>query len=70
MRTLCSRKALNKPQTFEGCRYFSPGLNKKAAYYKISKDRRMAIASAVWLDNLSSNLRIIILLLISKLIFK
>ena len=42
----------------------------KIAYYKISKERGIATASAVGLDNLSSNLRIIILLLITKLIFK
>ena len=37
-------------------------LDKKPAYCKISKERRIAIASVVGLDNLSSNLRIIILL--------
>ena len=40
----------------------------KIAYYKISKERGIATASAVGLDNLSSNLRIIILLLITNLI--
>ena len=45
-------------------------LDKKAAYYKISKERIIVIASVVGLDNLISNLQIIILFLITKLIFK
>ena len=36
-------------------------LDKKQLTYKISEERRIAIASVVRLDNLSSNLRIIIL---------
>ena len=40
---------------------------KKTTYYKISKERRIAITSVVKLDNLSSNLRIIILRLITYL---
>ena len=43
---------------------------KKKLTCKISKERRIAIASVVRLDNLGSNLRIIILPLITKLIFK
>ena len=70
MKTICNRKALNKFQTFERSQYFSPDINEKKTQltYKISKERR--IASVVGLDNLSSNLRIIILLLITKPIFK
>ena len=34
---------------------------KKKHTYKVSKERRIAIASVVGLDNLSSNLRIVIL---------
>ena len=45
-------------------------LDKKQLTYKISKERTIAIASVVGFDNLSSNLRIIILGLIAKLIFK
>ena len=72
MRTVCGSKALNKLQTFEGSQYFSPDLRekKKKLACKISKERRIAIASVVRLDNLGSNLRIIILPLITKLIFK
>ena len=36
-------------------------LDEKAATYKISKERRIAIVMVVGLNNLSSNLRIIIL---------
>ena len=36
-------------------------LDKKQLTYKISKERKIAMASVVVLDNLSSNLRIIIL---------
>ena len=39
---------------------------KKQFTYKILKERRIALASVVGLDNLSSNSRIIILLLIKK----
>ena len=45
-------------------------LDKKQLIYKISKERRIAIASVVGLDKLSSDLQIIILPLITKLIFK
>ena len=45
-------------------------LDKKQLTYKISKERRIAIASVVELDNLSSYLQIIILRLTAKLIFK
>ena len=62
MTTVCGSKAVNKFQTFEE--------SLKQLTYKISKERRVAIASVVGLGNLSSNLRIIILLLITKLIFK
>ena len=70
MRTVCGSKAFNKFQTFEGSQYFSPDLRSKTAYYKISKERRIAVASVVGLDNQSLNSRIIKLLLITKLIFK
>ena len=40
-------------------------LDKKQLTYKISKETRIAIASVVGLDNLSSNLQIIILRLIT-----
>ena len=68
MKTICVSKALYKFQTFEGSQYFSPDLRQKI--YKISKERRIALASVVGFDNLSLNLRIIILRLITKLIFK
>ena len=45
-------------------------LDKKQLTYKISKERRIAIASVVELDNLSSYLQIIIWRLTTKLIFK
>ena len=45
-------------------------LEKKTTYHKISKERIIAVTSVVKLDNLSSNLRIIILRLITYLIFK
>ena len=45
-------------------------LEKKQLTYKISKETRIFIASVVGLDHLSSNLPFIILLLITKLIFK
>ena len=38
--------------------------------YNISKERRIALASVVGLDNLNSDLRIILLRSITKLIFK
>ena len=71
MRTVCGSKALNKFHTFEGSQYFSPDLReKKQLSYEISKERIIAIASVVGLDNLSSNIQIIILCLITKFIFK
>ena len=71
MRTACGSKTLNKFQTFEGSQSFSPDLREKKQFtYKISKERRIAIASIVGLENLKSNVRIIILRLITKLIFK
>ena len=55
MRTVCDSKVLNKFQTFEEGQYFSPDLTeKKQLTYEISKKRRIAIASVVGLDNLSS----------------
>ena len=45
-------------------------LDKKQPTYKISMERRIAIASVVGLDNLTSNLWIIILRLMTKLIFE
>ena len=48
MRTACGSKALNKFRTSERSQYFSPDLReKKLLTYKISKERRIAIASAV-----------------------
>ena len=70
MRTVCGSKALNKFQTFEWSQYFSPDLRQKQLTYKISKERRIAIASVAGLDNLSSNLGIIKLYLITELMFK
>ena len=69
MRTVCGSKALNKFQTFEGS-FSLLILDKKQLTCKISNERRVVMASVVGLDNLSSNLRIIILRLITKLIFK
>ena len=71
MRTVCDSNALNKLQTFEESQYFSPDLRERNQLtYNISEERRIAIASAVGLDNMNSNLRIILLRLITKLIFK
>ena len=55
--------AIYKFQTFEESQYILVILKKKTA--KISKERRIAIASVVGLDNLSSNLRIIMLCVIT-----
>ena len=55
--------AIYKFQTFEESQYILLILKKKTA--KISKERRIAIASVVGLDNLSSNLRIIMLCVIT-----
>ena len=63
-------KALNKIQTFEANQYFPPDYKSKTAYYKISKKKRIAIANVVGSDKLDSSLRVITLLLITKLIFK
>ena len=69
MRTVCGSKILN--EILKGVSTFLLILDKKTRLtYKISKERRIAIASVVGLDNLSSNLQIIILLLMAKLIFK
>ena len=61
MGTACGSKALKKFQAFEGVSNFLLILDKKQLTYKISKERRIAIASVVGLDNLGSDLRIIIL---------
>ena len=71
MITVCVSRALSKLRTSEWSHYFSPDLReKKQLTYKISKERGIAIASIFGLDNLSSNLRIMILGLVTKLIFK
>ena len=68
---VCGSKTFNKFQTFEGNQYFSPDFRKKKQLtYKTSKERNIAIASVVELDNMSSNLRIIMLSLITESIFK
>ena len=67
MRIVCGSKALNIFQAFEG---FLLILDKKQLTYIISEERRIAIASVVGLDNLSSNLWIIILRSITYLISK
>ena len=54
---------------FKGVSTFLLILKKKQLTYKISK-KRIVIASVVGLDHLSSNLRIIILRLVIKPIFK
>ena len=46
MRNACDSKAFYKFQTFEESQYFSSNLWEKTAYYKISKERRIAIGSA------------------------
>ena len=63
-------KLLTNFKHLKGVSTFLLILDKKQLTYKISKERRVAIASVVGLDDLSSNLRIIILPLITKLIFK
>ena len=50
MRIVCGSKALNKFQTFEGSQYFPPDLREQFTY-KISKERRITIASVMGLDN-------------------
>ena len=47
MRTVCGSKTFNKFQTFEGSQYVSPDLGERHLTYKISKERRIAIASIV-----------------------
>ena len=63
-------KLLTNFKHLKGVSTFLLILDKKQLTYKISKERRIAIASVVGLDNLTSNLRITILRLITKLIFK
>ena len=63
-------KLLTNFKHLKGVSTFPLILYKKQLTYKISKERRIAIASVVGLDNLSSYLQIIILHLITKLIFK
>ena len=65
-------KLLTNFKHLKGFSTFFLILDKKnsLATYKISKERGIATASVVGLDNLSSNLQIIILRLIIKLIFK
>ena len=71
MGTVCASKGLKKLQNFEGSHCLSPDLReKKQPTYKNSKERSIAIASVLGLDNLSSYLWIMILGFITKLIFK
>ena len=63
-------KLLTNFKHLNGVNTFLTILDQKQLTDKTSKVRRIAIASVVGLDNLSSNLRIIILRLITKLIFK
>ena len=63
-------KLLKNLNHLKGVSTFLLILDKKQLIYKISKERRIAIASVVGLDKLSSDLQIIILPLITKLIFK
>ena len=63
-------KLLTNFKHLKGFSTFLLVLDKKTAYHEVSKERRIAIASVVGLDNLSSNIWIIILLLITKVIFK
>ena len=65
-----SAKLLKNFKNLKGVSTFFLILDKEQLAYKISKEKRIAIASGVGFDNLSSNLQIIILRLISKLIFK
>ena len=61
MRTVYDSKALTNFKHLKGVSAFLLILDKKQLTCKISKDRRIAIASVLGLDNPSSNLRIIIL---------
>ena len=63
-----SAKLLTNFKHLQGVSAFLLILDKKQLTYKISKERRVAIASVVRFDNMSSNLRK--LRLITKLIFK
>ena len=63
-------KLLKNFKNLKGVSIFLWILNKKQLTNKISKERRITIASVVGLGNLSSNLRIIILGSITTLIFK
>ena len=63
-------KLLTNFKHLKGVSTFLLILDKKKLTYKISKEIRIAIVSVVGLDNLSSNLWIVILRLITKLIFK
>ena len=63
-------KLLTNFKHLKGVSTFLLILDKKRLTDNISKERRIAISSVVGLDNLSSNLRIIILGLITKFIFK
>ena len=63
-------KFLTNFKHLKGVNTFLLILNKKQLTYKISKEKRIAIASVIGLDNLSSSLRIIILRLITKLVLK
>ena len=60
-------KLLTNFKHSKGVSTFLQILDKKQLTYKILKERRIAIASVVGLDNLSSDLR---MRLITKLIFK
>ena len=63
-------KLLTNFKYLKGVSTFLAILNRKQFTYKILKERRIAIASVVGLDNLGSNLQIIILHSIYWLIFK
>ena len=63
-------KLLTNFKHLKGVSTFLLILDKKQLTDKIPNERRMAIASVVGLDNQSLNLRIIMLCLITKLIFK
>ena len=63
-------KLLTNFKHLKGVSTFLAILNRKQFTYKILKERRIAIASVVGLDNLGSNLQIIILHSINWLIFK
>ena len=58
-------KLLTSSKQMKGVSTFLPILEKKHLTYKISKEERIAIASVMRLNNLSSNLWIVILHLIT-----